>query len=503
MVDVQEGAAMTIRPGFKFAGRWRAILPPALLLVLIVPLLFKNLDTVPIRIWDESRLAVNAVEMHLDGSWLVTHFDGEPDMWNTKPPLLIWQQAGLMKLLGPGELAVRLPSAFAALITCLALFWFARCFLGDALLGFVTVLVLLSSPGYAGFHAARTGDYDAPLTLFTTVYCLAFFIYMERKSTPWLYAFFVSLALAILTKGVGAVIFLPAIALYVLVRREVKGLLTCRHFYLGIAVVMVVTAGYYGARELSHAGYLKAVFQNELGGRYLQSIEGHDESPFYYVKNLVAKRMPFWASMSLMAMIMGLFGRQWRLGSPVRFLTLLSVFYLLAISRSETKCGWYDVPIYPFLSIMAAALVVFVAEGVARHPWSGGRWGRNVILAVIFALLFRAPMTAAVDRVRNPENDPGFYMIGYCLQDAQRGELDVDGLIIPGAQYSPQNTFYIKILQAEGVDVVAKEWSDLAEGDRVLVTKRGLKDYLEPQYLFDLELELERGQVFVIRGRRG
>ncbi|UOQ78563.1 hypothetical protein MUN84_08455 [Hymenobacter sp. 5516J-16] len=64
----------------------------------------------PIYLWDESRVAVNAAEMALNNNWLVAHFEGQPDLWNTKPPLLLWLQVLSIKLFGFNEVAIRLPT---------------------------------------------------------------------------------------------------------------------------------------------------------------------------------------------------------------------------------------------------------------------------------------------------------------------------------------------------------------------------------------------------------
>src|SRR5687767_10138855 len=48
---------------------------------------------VPIRIWDEAIYANNALEMTETGNLLVLHNNGEPSLYNTKPPLNIWLQA--------------------------------------------------------------------------------------------------------------------------------------------------------------------------------------------------------------------------------------------------------------------------------------------------------------------------------------------------------------------------------------------------------------------------
>ena len=90
------------------------IIPYFLLAILLYFPIFGHLDTLVLRQYDESRLAINAFEMFKDGNFLVTHFEGNPDMWNTKPPMMIWLQVFFINLIGLGELALRLPSAFAA-----------------------------------------------------------------------------------------------------------------------------------------------------------------------------------------------------------------------------------------------------------------------------------------------------------------------------------------------------------------------------------------------------
>src|SRR5688572_30787675 len=92
-----------------------------LLLVLSVSCFFIKLSQIPIRIWDEARNANNALQIIQHGHWLVPYYENAPDMWNTKPPLLIWIQALLIKLFGINEIAIRLPSAIAATLTSFVL----------------------------------------------------------------------------------------------------------------------------------------------------------------------------------------------------------------------------------------------------------------------------------------------------------------------------------------------------------------------------------------------
>ena len=166
-----------------------------LVLLLAVPI-FGFLDTLPIRIYDEARIAINAMEMFHSGDYIVTFFDYCPEMWNTKPPLLIWCQVFFMHIVGTNEIAIRLPSALAVFATCITLLVFSLRYLKNFWLAFIAIITLITCDGYVGTHISRTGDYDALLTFFTTLSCLLFFAYSETKKTKFLYLFFTALLLA-------------------------------------------------------------------------------------------------------------------------------------------------------------------------------------------------------------------------------------------------------------------------------------------------------------------
>src|SRR3989339_961063 len=95
-------------------------------LILVYFPVFLNLDLLVLAMWDESRLAVNAIEMYLNGNFLVTHYDNLPDLWNTKPPFLIWMQVLSFNIFGINELGVRFPSALAVLATIAMFIYFSR-----------------------------------------------------------------------------------------------------------------------------------------------------------------------------------------------------------------------------------------------------------------------------------------------------------------------------------------------------------------------------------------
>ena len=157
-----------------------------LLIIIIIFPIFHFLDAYPLQQWDEGRLAMSAFEMSNNHNYIVTMFGGLPDMWSTKPPLMIWLQVIMLKTIGLNELAIRLPAALAALGTCLLLFFFFSRKYKEPLLGLISAVVLITFSGYVTLHGIRTGDYDALLTMLMLGYSLFYFLYLEEGKRKYL-----------------------------------------------------------------------------------------------------------------------------------------------------------------------------------------------------------------------------------------------------------------------------------------------------------------------------
>lgn len=441
-----------------------------MLVVLVVPLCFWNLDVLPLRIWDESRLAMNSLEMLNNGNWVTTFFDGKPDMWNTKPPLLIWAQVATMKLIGPSDFAVRLPSVVAALLTFLSLFILARNYLRSTAIAVMAILVLATSPGFMNWHGVGAADYDAAVTLWTTLACLGFYLYTETTRARYLYLFFLSLAMGVLTKSVGALLFLPGLFLFALWKKKIPAFLSNKHFYISLGTMLLLVGGYYALREHHNPGYLSTVCKNELGGRYLQAIEGHGESPFFFLTNLWQTRMPFWVLFVPLGMATGFFRRQKPLARFTHFLTLLVLGFFLVITIGQTKCRWYDMPMYPFMALLVAIFFFVVITHILNFRFLINRTKFQILPILLLVFLFAGPYRDAIQHVRHPENQTGYYYMGYVLKESLAGQRELDGMRILINGYSPQNDFYIRLLQMRGKDVKRADWKTLVAGDLVITT---------------------------------
>ncbi|MCB0431424.1 MAG: glycosyltransferase family 39 protein [Flavobacteriales bacterium] len=479
---------------------WNKYFRFVFLALLIYMPLFGHLDTLPIRVWDESRLAVNAVEMYYDGDWIVTHFDGKPDMWNTKPPLMIWAQVICMKLLGPGELAVRLPSALAGFLTCVLLLVFSLRYLRSYWFGFICIMVLITTHGYLNVHSTRTGDYDALLAFFTTCGCIVFFFYCEEPSKQRLYAFFGMLVLGVLTKGIAGMLLLPGVVVYGLLQKKLSYIWKSKHFYLGALGVLAIISGYYLLREAYNPGFLNAVVENELGGRYLEINEGHSAGFWYYFNNLLDFQMPEWSWMIPIGWATGLASNDDRMRKVSQFSMSMALTYFLVISASQTKLEWYDVPIYPFLSMAVAQAMYFVYEWLRGSQWINAALQVNVIPLIAVFYTFNQPFQRVWEQSYKPavyawEKD--LYEIGFYLQHAAKGSVDMHDCYILFPGYSAQNLFYAHILTHQGKNVSIRDPALLVKDDVVVVGEDEMKNYLSEH--FEYEEISRRGVVIMYR----
>jgi len=344
---------------FNKIKKYRFSISLGLFLVACYFVFLMSLGVRPVQMWDESRLAVNALEMALNGNLIVTHFDDSPDMWNTKPPLLVWMIALCMKIVGYNEFALRLPSALSAMSTAIIIFIFASKYLKDIKISLVSGLVLITSYGFIGYHTGRSGDYDALLVLWITIYSLSYFIYLhsnEQKQQNFYWSIAtVTIILAVLTKSIAGILPLPGILLYTAYQKKMGKLLFSSRFYISLILFSGVVLGYYLLREHYNPGYITAVFNNEVGGRYLEVNENHSAPFGYYIHNLIKYRFMPWIYVFPVGLLISIFSVKKKLKNIGIFGFFYLIGYLLIISLAKTKLDWYDNPVYPI-----AALVIGV-----------------------------------------------------------------------------------------------------------------------------------------------
>jgi 4-amino-4-deoxy-L-arabinose transferase-like glycosyltransferase len=466
--------------------------------------IFLHFDSLPIRIYDEARLAMNAYEMQKDGSLLVTHYHGKPDMWNTKPPLMIWMQAICMKLFGVSELSVRLPAVIAAFFTTLALLLLGIRFVKDYWFGLIACLVLVTAEGYINTHVARTGDFDSLLILFITAFSFAMLAYAESRKTKHLHLFFVFLGLAIFTKSVQPLMVLPGVFLYLVASRNL-GCLRSKWVLIDSLIVVAVVAMYYFAREYHNPGYLQAIWDNELGGRYFEVNERHEGIFMYYYDRLKDYCFADWFWLIPCGAALGLCMRNDRLRKVTLLSVLVSVTYWLLISGAQTKLEWYSAPMYPFISILAAMPLYFAFVWLRDTPEALRHLRINVAHYVLAFMLFLGPYTRIIDKVYFPrewEWDQEFYGLSRYLRQALKSQHDVKGLGLCFDSYPGHVEWYMTLLNEKGNGVKMRNWTLLEAGEKVAASQGNVKQWIEANYEYSYVERTNDAYVYLIRGRK-
>ena len=420
------------------------------------PLLFE-LGRNPVQLWDESRVAVNAAGMALHGHWLVPYYDGAPDHWNTKPPLLIWLQALDFKLFGLSAWALRLPTALASMGTVLLLYQFAARVLRQPLGGFFGGLILVTCAGYVKLHVARTGDYDALLTFWETLVWVCFFQYLETGRARYLYWVAGGLTAAVLTKTVAGLLGIPGLLLFAVLRGKGWWLLRQPRLYLAAATSLGIIAGYYLAREAADPGYWKAVVYNDISGRYLEN-QGDNGGDvwYYYFANLKQRTFTPWLWAIGPAILLGL-GR--RAGVGRRGVLLLLCFaggWLAVVSSSVSRHDWYDAPMYPALALLVGlGLAVLYQDVLGLYLPRLARWQGLALQVVVLLGLFFGPYRAIIDQLieerhSNFNNSWEGYLGGY-LTTVLHDQPQLDNLtVLHSGNYNAVLTYYQMAYGAQG-----------------------------------------------------
>ena len=441
--------------------RLRAKLVAAGLLVLCALFMFVDPRTPPIIIWDESRLAVNALEMNQHGWSFVTTYGFAPDLWNSKPPLMIWLMNASMTLFGPSELALRLPAMLAALGTLLVVFVFVRRVTHSVATAALAMILLAASAAFYGEHGARTADYDSLLCFFTTAY-LSIFFFAVHRSRPTAHQLLIAGALvagAVMTKTIAGLLPGAGVALYLLVSRRLGRAFATPRYIVMVAAALVPLALFYLLRERLAPGYLHAVWYNDFAGRY-ESQLGQNPKPWWIYLKAVLYSGIFSAGPFVLLAPAGLIGAKGQSRQALVYALCCAAAELVLISVPATRLIQYVLPAIPWLAIACA---IAVHEQVERFFRRGDPPRAAVVLAPALAAVALVSITVPAIRIRYeilpqrafyPRASYGALFQTLHDRGIRRVTVIEPGLNDPGVTaYAPQLRYYALLWNGRGMDI--------------------------------------------------
>ncbi len=324
-----------------------------------------------ISLWDrdEPRYAGCTREMRASGDWLRPTFNAEPRYH--KPVLIYWLMMAGTALGGDNPFGARLVSALAGTGTCLVVLAWGRRMLGDRV-GLWAALILASAPIVV--VESKLATTDATLAFLVVGCQFALWELARGPSKAAAAVFWVFLALATLTKGpVGPALIVASAG----VSWWWGGPTDCwkrsrLRWGWGLAGFALLTAPWYVAIGLaSHGDFYRVMVGRHVIHRMTTGMEDHGGFPGYYLVASLATFYP-WSAL-LPAALVGAWAR--RKSSPAfGFLLGWAVGPLILLECARTKLIHYYLPAYPACALLAAWLVVSLAE--ARVPLRHRTLGR-------------------------------------------------------------------------------------------------------------------------------
>jgi 4-amino-4-deoxy-L-arabinose transferase-like glycosyltransferase len=469
-----------------------------------------DLDRFPIFQWDEARYANNSLEMFLHGDFLNVRMEGEIDTWNFKPPLVLWLQVLCMKVLGPGEWAVRLPSALAGLTIVALMFWFCATVLKSRTAGIMSALFFVASGGFISPHVARSGDLDAVLTFFLFAYALLFIRYLFDKRPPG--KTFVLLAIlvicAFLCKGIPGFFMLPFLFVISFLHDNWRKVFLHRSLYWSAVTILLAGAGYYWLRELSAPGYwelLKASEFNRFSGK---GVEWHRQPFDFYYRNFIELKR-FYPLVYFLPLTLSVF---WTTQSAQTrrfylYCLIVATGYFLFISYPPVKLEWYDAPLYPFFALMLGLATTKGVGWLARKANFGKKPPVIFTVSLLLTLLLCATSYRHIhEKIQYaPQKMSVWEIEGTCMKQLRDARPEERQYTVFKQVNHPEHLDQVRFYQKAwgrrfGYRIDVKDNpSQLLANEKVLVCRPEMLDFVRQHFQYETLFETEQGRLLLLK----
>ncbi len=332
------------------------------LLALSGLLFFLGLGEMGLTDRDEGRNAEAGREMFESGDRLTPTFNYELRV--AKPVFLYWLMDLSYRLFGVNEFAARFPSALFGVALILLQYFFLAC-VRDRTIALFGALMLLLNIEILGL--GRMALTDSVLIFFITTSLYGFWLGLHGEGLVrrWIWAFYIGMALATLTKGpVGFVVPLIAASLYLTWTRRWQDYWRHGLPLAGALVFLLLALPWYIAMFTVHGdAYASGAKANTIG-RFLSPMEGHHFTIFFYVPVLLLGFFP-WSGFLLITLYRTL--KDWyqlrraaRQPDPAGtsalelFAALWVVGVFVFFTASSTRLPHYIGPLFPAAAILTA-----------------------------------------------------------------------------------------------------------------------------------------------------
>ncbi len=390
-------------------------------------------------------------QMVVTGDWVTPYVNGEPRF--DKPPLIYWLMVFAFQSFGVNEFAARLPSVLAAVVIAFFCFYTLQQY-GDLGVGsresgvgkfqnskletqnsklpsshssllpaLLAATMLILNPNT--FFWGRTGYADMLLNACIGGSLLAFFLGYAQPDRPvpqkrWYFAFYVLMALAVLTKGpIGLLLPGLIIGCFLLYVGNGRAVLREMRLLRGGLVVLVIALPWYVLVTLANGdAFIDSFFGYHNVERFTQVVNSHAGPWYFHILVIVVGFLPWSAYLpAAIAHIKPLQRRYWQQQTRWQQLGLFALFWFLAIlgffTIATTKYFSYTLPLMP----AAAILVALLWTDYVRQPQTRKQAG-FLVSGVLNLLLLAIAAVVLIECPRWLGSDPWMPNLGLRLQQA-------------------------------------------------------------------------------------
>lgn len=338
----------------------------ALLLVLVFAILwFGPLGYRHLIPSDEGRYAEMAREMFLSGDWITPRYNGYK--YFEKPPLQTWANALTFMWFGIGEWQARLYTALTAFAGIVLAGYTGKRVFGTAA-GVFAAIVLASAPYWNLMGHFNTLDMGLSFWMELTLCALLLAQRPDasaRQARGWMWACWISMALAVLSKGlIGLLLPGAVLVIYTLLQRDWA---LWKRLYLpsGLVLFFIVVTPWFVLVQQRNPEFFHFFFIVQQFERYLTP-EQNRPGPFYYFAIVMLVGFLPWLSVGFQSLRHALRTPSQTNGfSPTRLLLIWSAFIFLFFSASHSKLLSYTLPVAPALALLIGRYL----PQVTREAW--------------------------------------------------------------------------------------------------------------------------------------
>lgn len=243
-------------------------------------------------------------------------------------------------------------------------------------------------------------------------------------------------------------------------------------------------------------GFFKESFINDAGSIF-NVIDNHKECATFYLDNLFKVRFSFWSVLFVIGTLLIYFSRN-KVEKTVLFRIWLLVFvYVAIVSFSITKLEWYDMPIYPYLSLIAAYPIILLIENIDLKTKFNAKLSVILIITFIFLYPYYLMFNKSQANIIGNGEKKLEANERYIFKRLNEGK-NLDGVKVYYCGFKGSLLFYKYRLAEKSQELKLINNESFEINDKILVSNDSLKKVLMSKYKCSIIDNYDDAQLLVI-----